>query len=266
MRRSFAMSDTGSTSSVRPADAASRPWVRRRWRPGDTVRLGGGAYRHVRLLKADLFSENHRLAAPDGSEWVLKIARPAGFLAAHERRVYAAAAGVAGVPELGRAHGPDWFLHRFVPGRSFAEHVAARCAEGRCVLEGLAPRYFDRLEALVRAMHARGLVCLDISKKANVIVTPEGEPALVDLQISLRLPEPRGPLAERLFRLFAQGDLWHVRKHRDRYEAPRGGDEERHGEWLRRERARPLLHRLHGLVVRPAWLALKRRIVPAEPE
>ncbi len=44
------------------------------------------------------------------------------------------------------------------------------------------PAYFIALEALMRSMHARGIVHLDNRGSGNVLVRPDGSPALIDFQ------------------------------------------------------------------------------------
>lgn len=47
------------------------------------------------------------------------------------------------------------------------------------------PAYFVALEALMRSMHARGIVHLDNRGSGNVLVRPDGSPALIDFQSAL---------------------------------------------------------------------------------
>lgn len=47
------------------------------------------------------------------------------------------------------------------------------------------PEYFVALEALMRAIHARGVVHLDNRGTGNVLMRPDGSPALIDFQSAL---------------------------------------------------------------------------------
>lgn len=227
-------------------------------RPGAEVALGGARFRYVRCLKRDFFSENHLLDEPRGPDpaggreagcrrYVLKIARPLGFLAARERARYRRAAGIDGVPALGPVQGERWLLHEYMEGRTLDYEAP------------VAPDFYDCLEGIVRALHERGVIYLDLSKRDNVIVRPDGTPALIDFQISLLFGRGRdgdGP-AGRAFRALARADLYQVFKHRRRHGHARGADDER----ASRERSR--LHVFHRRFVRDPWRALKRRVIPA---
>lgn len=47
------------------------------------------------------------------------------------------------------------------------------------------PAYFAALEALLRAIHARGIVHLDTRGTGNVLMRPDGSPAVIDFQSAL---------------------------------------------------------------------------------
>lgn len=49
----------------------------------------------------------------------------------------------------------------------------------------ITPDYLRRLEALIAAIHRRGVVHLDLRGGGNVIVRPDGTPALIDFQTAL---------------------------------------------------------------------------------
>lgn len=74
------------------------------------------------------------------------------------------------------------------------------------------PRYFREAMRLVRRLHARRIVHNDLAKEPNWLVTPDGQPALVDFQLAMHAPR-RG----RLFRLLAHDDLRHLLKHKRTY-------------------------------------------------
>lgn len=125
----------------------------------------------MRLLKRDLWAETTRIRL-DGGEWVLKRSRLVPWLARRERALYARLAGIAGVPRLHPARGHNWFLHEYVPGRPLGRRPVP-------------PAFFDDLERVLRAVHARGVAYVDLSKRSNVIVGDDGRAYLVDFQIAV---------------------------------------------------------------------------------
>ncbi|MFO1009330.1 MAG: phosphotransferase [Planctomycetota bacterium] len=78
--------------------------------------------------------------------------------------------------------------------------------------ERLPRDFFDRLDELVQALHARGVCHNDLHKEQNVLVARDGRPALLDFQLA-SVHEERG----RAFEVRAREDLRHVEKHRRRY-------------------------------------------------
>ncbi len=74
------------------------------------------------------------------------------------------------------------------------------------------PAYFRAAMHLVRQLHARDVVHNDLAKEPNWLVTPRGEPALVDFQLAWHSPR-----RSRLFRSLAHDDLRHLLKHKRTY-------------------------------------------------
>jgi RIO-like serine/threonine protein kinase len=78
------------------------------------------------------------------------------------------------------------------------------------------PAYFREALRLLRQLHARGVVHNDLAKEPNWLVTPQGEPALIDFQLALCRDR-----STRLFRSLAHDDLRHLLKHKRTYAAQR---------------------------------------------
>lgn len=74
------------------------------------------------------------------------------------------------------------------------------------------PAYFREALRLLRRLHASGVVHNDLAKEPNWLVTPAGEPALVDFQLALCRDR-----STRLFRILAHDDLRHLLKHKRTY-------------------------------------------------
>ena len=152
--------------------------------------LREGRWANARVLKVSV----------GGADWTVKdFAARAGwvrnlvgrFLLRRELRTLQRLAGLLGVPA--QAFRVDAFAiaARFVPGVTLDKAPPGR----------LNAAFFVALEALFRAMHTRGVVHLDSRGSSNLLVTPEGRPAVIDFQAALRtslLPPPLRRLLERI--------------------------------------------------------------------
>lgn len=105
------------------------------------------------------------------------------WLVARELRAYRALAGHPDVPRLlGRA-GPYGLAVEYRPGRRLSRQRANE----------LPPDFVDRLDRAVRAMHARGVVHLDLRHRSNVLVAGDGAPVLIDFASAVCLRPGRWP-------------------------------------------------------------------------
>lgn len=134
------------------------------------------------------------------------------FLVSREVSAYRALAGLNCVPRLlGRVDGLALTLE-YRPGRRMSRKLAG----------ALAPGFPARLEAAVRAMHARGVVHLDLRHRSNVLVDERGEPVLIDFASAVRLA-PRSWLGRALLPWLTRIDRRAVAKWRQRLEPAGGG-------------------------------------------
>jgi predicted Ser/Thr protein kinase len=110
--------------------------------------------------------------------WVVKdygakgwLVRAAGSLQlAREERAYRALAGIHGVPRLGRRIDRSAIAVEFVEGLRLPKFHKYRPL----------PELAARLEALLAALHDRGVVHNDIRSRDNILVTPAGSLYLID--------------------------------------------------------------------------------------
>ena len=181
----------------------------------ESFTLGDRTYRLVNVLKHDFFAVTARYAGPDGEAVCLKhyhtepwLGCPldwAGRLMAdREVRHYRLLRDLGGVPQLVGRVGRSAFAHAWVEGSDLLDRRGA-----------LADDFFERLESLVRSLHARGMAYIDMNKPDNVLVGADGRPALIDFQISWAPRPSRGPLGamkRRLLAMFQEADIYHVRK------------------------------------------------------
>jgi hypothetical protein len=138
-----------------------------------------------RLLRDGRFAnarvERVRIA---GSDWIFKDFSSRGFFVRHgvgrfllgrELRALQRLQGIAGVP--GDAFRVDAFsmAARFVPGRALADTPKGP----------FSTEFLLALEALLRQVHARGLVHLDTRGGGNLLIGPDGAPGIIDFQAAL---------------------------------------------------------------------------------
>lgn len=131
------------------------------------------------------------------------------WLVRRELRVYRALAGIPAVPRLLGRVDAFAFAIEYRPGRHLSRRIAA----------ALPPDFVPRLEAAVRAMHARRIVHLDLRHRDNVLVDGQGAPVLLDFASALRVPA-LGGLGAPLLRALARIDERALAKWRGRFQAP----------------------------------------------
>jgi predicted Ser/Thr protein kinase len=165
------------------------------------------------LLKQDALGRVERVRCPH-ARWSLRSAAPgalgvaARLLLRRERRALSALHGLSGVPQVSAGCAcPDALGARSaLLLRTWIDGVPLPAAEA------LPADWFDELERLVRALHARGVCHNDLHKEPNLIAGADGWPWVVDFQLaSLHRGEGR------VFRARCADDLRHVEKHRRRY-------------------------------------------------
>lgn len=126
------------------------------------------------------------------------------WLIEREYRIYTRLPDCPGVPRL---HGrPDrWsILVEYVEGESLRR-------EDPRVHD---PAFFGRLSRLVEAIHARGVVHLDLRHRGNIMITSDGEPYVIDFNGGFYLGG--NALARRLLPWFKKVDLFGLLKLKQR--------------------------------------------------
>lgn len=216
-------------------------------------------YHHLKTYKHDFFAATGLYQGP-ADRAILKIGRVGrlfGFptewigalLARREQRIYDAVDDFKGVPRSLGSWSRTGFLHVFVPGHPLQRD------------ERVSDDFFPRLEALIDALHERGLAYADLEKRENIIVGDDGMPYLIDFQISWYWPsDGRGDrpwwipafLGGLMLRRLQQADRYHLLKHRRRHRPDTMTEEQirasyKVGVWIT----------LHRMLIRP--LTLLRR-------
>ena len=117
------------------------------------------------------------------SRWTLGL-----WLIQKEWNIYSRLAGVKGIPEPVERIDRFAFAMEFVPGKPIHRG------------EVLSPSFFRDLEKVLKEVHSRGVVHLDLRHNGNILLSEEGEPFLVDFNSSFYFKE-RGLLRRFLFPL-----------------------------------------------------------------
>ena len=110
------------------------------------------------------------------------------YLIEKEWRIYSRLAGIQGIPRIIERIDRFTFAMEFVPGRPVQRGDA------------LSPSFFPSLEGILKEVHARGIVHLDLRHKGNILVSEGGRPFLVDFNSAVSF-NAKGPLRRFLFPL-----------------------------------------------------------------
>lgn len=221
-----------------------------------SVALESGEYRLDKVFKHDFFAATARYVGDNG-KIVIKIGRKAWFWfvplgwigrwhAGHESGCYEALDDLAAVPKfLGRV-GKHGLAHAYIEGHPLRKG------------ERVPDDFFDKLREAIAAIHQRGMAYVDLEKCENVIVGDDGQPYLIDFQISWRLSKWLGgelfPL--RLLRKrLQQSDWYHIRKLQRRTRPDLMSEDD-----LKASYHKPFYVRAHGYLTRPIT-KLRRRIL-----
>jgi predicted Ser/Thr protein kinase len=183
--------------------------------PRASFELAGRTYTLQKVLKQDFFAATGRYVSDDGRRVCMKHYHTEPFLgvpldwagrlmADREVRHYRLLQDLGNVPRLVGRVGRSAFVHEWVEGNDLLDQK-----------DRLPDDFFDRLEALLATVHARGMAYVDMNKPDNVLVGEDGRPVLIDFQISWAPRLTRGPvgrLKRRLLAMLQEADRYHVRK------------------------------------------------------
>lgn len=248
-------------NSAGTGDSSNRQLFALREPPPQRVEVAGSAYRLAMVFKHDFFAATclYELEAPcmgsfAMSKVVVKFGRAQPFCGLpmewlgqfnrdHEEAIYAKLAGLEGVPRWCGRVGPLGYAIEYLDAQPL-DHLPSP-----------PPGFFDRLRTIFDAIHSRGVAYGDANKRSNMLVGPDGQPYLIDFQISIRTRDDLpliAPLVRMLVRYLARKDLYHLYKHKRRFAPAEMTPEE---EALSRKRG--LLHLLHRKLTKP-YRSLRR--------
>jgi hypothetical protein len=191
--------------------------------PEKTV-INDEIYYYEKILKDDFFSVNVLYKNDKGRRFVLKLSdfrfifgilfRPfAALMSSHEYKIYKMIADIEGVPELGPRLGWRGYFHEYIEGKTLHEL--------KDTPEVLPENFFNELKDIVDQVNKRRILYVDMNKKGNVIMSDDGKPFLIDFQISQYFKKRRwilGRLTDKIFYRLIKEDIYHVYKHKKRYQ------------------------------------------------
>ncbi len=121
----------------------------------------------------------------------------------YEARVLSKLTGITGFPQDAHRVDGEALAYRFIPGDTiFARH------------ESLPGRpFFKELEALVKTMHSKNIVHLDLRNRRNILITDTQKPYVLDFQSAISTKH----IPAALRRMFESIDMAGVYKHWFRY-------------------------------------------------
>ena len=99
------------------------------------------------------------------------------WLIQKEWKIYSRLAGIKGIPRAAERIDRFAFAMELIPGKPLGRG------------EALPSCFWPALEKVLHDVHARGVVHLDLRHKGNILISPEGEPFLIDFNSSFSFSE-----------------------------------------------------------------------------
>jgi len=99
------------------------------------------------------------------------------WLIGKEWKIYSRLTGIKGIPRPVERIDRFAFAMEFVPGKPIQRE------------EPLPPSFFHELEGVLRDVHERGVVHMDLRHKGNILVSEKGDPYLIDFNSSFAFKE-----------------------------------------------------------------------------
>ncbi|HTW93504.1 MAG TPA: hypothetical protein VMD30_01840 [Tepidisphaeraceae bacterium] len=213
-----------------------------------SISIGAKSYRHEKTVKHDFWAATGFYVDESGHRVVLKLSRSAPFFAMpykfigqwlcrREVRFYRALQDLPNVPRLLGTLEDRGFVHAYVAGVPLTE------------CHRVPQQFFTALQNLIAEIHRRGIAYADTNKCSNILFCDDGQPHLIDFQISWDLHELGNTALNRWWlRRLQHEDRRHVLKHKSRLCPAELSPEER--QFLDHRSAILRLHRFFSRPVR----------------
>jgi RIO-like serine/threonine protein kinase len=108
------------------------------------------------------------------------------WLIKKEFKAYSRLTGIEGIPKQVQKIDRLAFAMEYIPGKPIQKGAP------------LSPSFYSSLDRLIRQVHDRGIVHMDLRHKGNILTTEQGEPYLIDFNSSFSF-RPKGLLRRFLF-------------------------------------------------------------------
>ncbi len=228
--------------------------------PPALIEVDRVCYRRLRIIKHDSWAAT-ALYTPQGGEPARKIVckfnrtQPVGWLpmnwlgrmlAHREYQMYHLLADMPGIAKgyreifSGGMLQPNACGHDFIDGHPLRWHDFVK------------DDFFDKLDACLLEMHRRNVAYVDMHKSENIIVNEQGDPCLIDFQISMRW---NNILLRLPLRILQRSDLYHSFKLRRRFRPDLLNQQQEFDSRI------PWWIRAHRAVATPFRLARRRLLV-----
>ncbi len=230
------------------------------------IRVNGGRYLFARELKHDFFAatglyqlnNGHSANGDVPKKVVLKISRQQNLLGLPMRWLGAGicereitnlkrVADLGRVPQLLSGYGRCGMVYEYIEGQGLDQ------------TQELSEDFFEKLRRLLKELHRRNVIYVDMNKRDNVIVGRDGEPYLIDFQISVHVPQRiliSRRLSDRLLEVLKMADIYHLYKLKRKIQPQCLTEQER---IISRKKTRLIkLHRLCATPLRKLRRSVKR--------
>ncbi len=166
------------------------------------LREAWGARPEVRLIEL----EGRRIVVKDYAGSATLSKRLVGaFLVRREAAALRRAEGMRNIPRVLARLGACALMEEYIPSEQITNLDEPE----------LDREFFKRLTEMVRELHRRGVAHGDLEKLDNILITPEGEPALVDFAAAIL--GGGNPLAALALPYVQQSDFRGIYKLKERY-------------------------------------------------
>ncbi|MBW8000835.1 MAG: hypothetical protein FVQ80_02280 [Planctomycetes bacterium] len=190
----------------------------------ESVTVADVEYQLEKIFKHDFFAATALYKAQKQTDTsdknhagvILKLQRQHGFLfvpmawlgrltCRHETAILDYLNQIPNTPNLLVRYGKYGFIYEYVEGVTLDD------------TPDLPQDFFDKLLELVRKVHQRDIIYLDMNKRGNIILGDDGNPHLIDFQISLHIsnkPWILRPILKYIRRMGQAADIYHICKHK----------------------------------------------------